>query len=114
MLADGSQHFFLIAMKHIISFLGAVVFSLGAGAQQTVSGNVTDEATGDILIGAIVVADSGKVVTVTDVDGNYKMTLTDGVHALQVKYTGYTHTPVEITVAGKPVTADLKCASNTL
>lgn len=107
------QHFFLITMKHIISFL----FLLIAGhayAQQTVSGKVTDESSGEPLIGAVVLADSGKVVATTDVDGNYRMMLKDGTHYLQVKYTGYTHTAVPVKVAGKPVIADLVCSSNML
>lgn len=83
-------------------------------AQQPVSGKVTDENSGDPLVGAIVIADSGKTVTTTDLDGNYRLMLTDGEHSLQVKYTGYTHTAVIINVSGKPMTVDLPCGSNTL
>lgn len=102
-------------MKHIITL--SIVFLLCAahlGAQQTVSGKVTDENTGEVLIGALVVADSSNNVSITDIDGNYHLKLSDGTHALQVRYTGYTHTPVIVTVSGKPLNVDLPAKSNTL
>lgn len=101
-------------MKHIAISVAFVLLATFSFAQQLVTGKVTDQSSGDPLIGAVVVADSGKVVSTTDVDGVYKMKLSDGAHSLQVRYTGYRHDPVTIRVAGKPVTADLQCASNTL
>lgn len=98
-------------MKQLLFFICSIL-TTGLFAQQPVTGKVTDENSGEPLIGAIVLADSGKVVATTDVDGNYRMMLKDGVHYLQVKYTGYTHVPVAVKVAGKPVSADLSCASN--
>jgi iron complex outermembrane recepter protein len=101
-------------MKHILFSFTLIFLSVLLPAQQLVSGKVTDESSGEPLIGAVVVADSGKVAATTDVDGIYRLMLADGPHSLQVRYTGYRHTPVTIRVAGKPVVADLACASNTL
>ncbi len=101
-------------MKHIAFSVAFALLTVVSFAQQVVSGKVTDENSGEPLIGAVVVADSGKVVNVTDIDGNYKLTLSDGSHSLQVRYTGYRHEAMTIRVAGRPVTADLQCKSNTL
>lgn len=100
--------------KHIIQFALFFLFAFALNAQQVVSGKVTDENSGEPLIGALVVADSSNNVSVTDIDGNYKLKLPDGTHAIQVRYTGYTHATVTVTVAGKPLNVDLPAKSNTL
>jgi outer membrane cobalamin receptor len=100
--------------KRYLFFFLFILFAFSLDAQQLISGRVIDENTGEPLIGALVVADSSNNVSVTDVDGNYSLKLNDGTHALQVKYTGYTHNAVNITVAGKPMNVDLPAKSNTL
>lgn len=100
-------------MKQYIT-LFVFLLSLTGFAQHAVTGKVTDDNNGEPLIGAVVVADSGKTVTTTDLDGNYKLMLKDGVHSLQVKILGYTHNPVLVTVAGKAVVLDLKATNATL
>jgi len=100
-------------MKRYIT-LFVLLVSLTGFAQHAVTGKVTDDNNGEPLIGAVVVADSGKTVTTTDLDGNYKLMLKDGVHSLQVKILGYTHNPVLVTVAGKAVVLDLKATNATL
>lgn len=102
-------------MKHTILLTIAFLFcALGLSAQHAVTGKVTDENTGEPLIGALVVADSSKNMAVTDIDGNYRLSLSDGTHALQVRYTGYTHEAVTVTVSGKALNIDLPAKSNTL
>lgn len=66
-----------------------------AAAQQTISGNLTDEQSGDPLIGASVLIKGTTSGTVTDLDGNYSLQANDG-DVLVVSYTGYTSQ--EITV----------------
>lgn len=114
MLTGNRQHFFLSSMKNIITTTLLFFSLLTASAQQLVSGKVTDENTGEALIGAIVIADSSKNVSVTDIDGNYHLMLSDGTHSLQVRYTGYAHTPVVITVSGKALNVDLPVKSEML
>lgn len=60
-----------------------------ASAQQTVTGNLTDQQTGDPLIGASVLIKGTTNGTVTDFDGNYSINVNDG-DVLIVSYTGYT------------------------
>ncbi len=108
------QHFFLIPMKKIVFTLAFVFSFVFSYAQHVVSGAVKDENSGEPLIGAIVVADSGKTVSTVDVDGNYKMTLPNGKHSLQVRFTGYSQVPTVIVVAGKPLNVDLNCSSSLL
>ena len=55
----------------------------------TLKGNVTDAATGDVLIGATIKADR-KTSTMTDIDGNYQLKLNAGKHTIEVNYVGYT------------------------
>lgn len=101
-------------MKKYIAALVLGLSSTFGFAQNVVSGTVKDENNGEPLIGAVVVADSGKTVATVDVEGTYRMSLPNGTHSLQVKFTGYTHVPVVIKVAGKPVNVDLSCSSATL
>lgn len=95
----------------IVGFMFTAVFSI---AQVSVSGKVTDANSGEPLIGAVVVADSGKIGATVDFNGNYKLMLSEGSHTLQVRYTGYRHDPVVINVSSRAVVADLQCVSNTL
>ena len=73
----------------------ALLLSGGLSAQRTLSGSVSD---GDMpLIGATVMADGTTVGTVTDYDGNWELTVPDGVSQLLVSYTGYSGLEVPVT-----------------
>ena len=78
-------------MKHkIFSFcLGTMLmFSVSALAQnQTVSGTVVDEL-GEPVIGATVTVEGTKTATVTDLDGNYKISAPAGAKVV-ISYIGY-------------------------
>ena len=77
--------------KFIISLCLSLVmslFSLSALAQnQTVSGTVLDEA-GEPVIGATVTVAGTKTATITDFDGNYKITIPKG-GKVTISYIGY-------------------------
>jgi iron complex outermembrane receptor protein len=75
--------------------LALFVFASGYG-QRTITGTITDAETGETLIGANVLAVGFDVGTITDIDGNYTLTLPDGATALQFSYTGYTSQTVAI------------------
>ena len=62
---------------------------------RTVSGNVTDEQ-GEPLIGVTVMAVGSQQGAVTDFDGNYTITVGDGVRQLQFSYVGYEKQTVDI------------------
>lgn len=57
-------------------------------AQRTVSGTVTDNS-GIPLIGANVTAKGTTTGTITDIDGNYSLSVPDGTTTLVFSYTGY-------------------------
>ena len=65
-----------------------LTFSASALAQnQTVSGTVLDEA-GEPVIGATVTVAGTKTATITDFDGNYKITIPKG-GKVTISYIGY-------------------------
>lgn len=71
--------------------LALLVASQAAFAQQTVSGSITDAETGEPLIGASVIAVGTGTGTVADIDGNYSLSVPEGVTQLEFSYTGYTN-----------------------
>lgn len=83
-----------ILLLSLVSLLSAV----GAYAQVTITGNVTDE-TGEPVIGAYITLESDKSVgTITDFDGNYEISVPAN-SKLIFTYTGYEDQTVS--VAGK-------------
>lgn len=68
----------------LIMAMGSVAF-----AQRTVSGTVTDQATGDPLIGASILVVGTSTGTVTDFDGTYSLNVPEGSTVLEFSYTGY-------------------------
>ncbi len=60
-----------------------------AWGQRTVTGTVTDQGSGEALIGASVLVKGTSIGTVTDFDGTYELTLTDDANILVFSYTGY-------------------------
>jgi outer membrane cobalamin receptor len=58
-------------------------------AQVSVKGKIKDKLTGDGLIGVAVIADS-KTGGVSDLNGNYSLTLPEGKHSLEFRLLGYT------------------------
>jgi TonB-linked SusC/RagA family outer membrane protein len=69
-----------------------------AWAQRTVSGKVTAE-DGEPLIGVNVLAKGTQTGTASDLEGNYSITLPEGVTILQFSYTGYRTTELEVGAA---------------
>ncbi|WP_116127491.1 DUF4139 domain-containing protein [Lewinella sp. IMCC34183] len=61
-----------------------------------VTGRVTDDS-GTALIGATVAVVGSSSGTVTDLDGNYTLKLSEGARQLRVSYAGYTERTVDIT-----------------
>ena len=71
---------------------------MGFAQERTISGTVTDASTGETLIGVNVthVTDASKGA-VTNIDGEYQLTVPEGITALNFSYVGYTTKQVEIT-----------------
>ncbi len=72
------------------TFFLSVVLALSAGlAAQTITGTITDQEDGTPLIGATVLQQGTSSGTVTDLDGNFALTLTQTPATLLVTYVGY-------------------------
>jgi hypothetical protein len=54
-----------------------------------ITGKVTDQKTGETLIGVTVIVQGTSIGTVTDVDGRYTLYLVPGTYTLEFKYMGY-------------------------
>ena len=67
-----------------------------AAVFRTVSGKVTDQENGQVLPGVSIVARGTTQGTVTDVDGNYKISIGDDVQSLVFSYIGYLTKTVEL------------------
>ncbi len=59
------------------------------GAQNTISGTITDALTGDPLIGATIEVDDGGLGSVTDLDGKYVINASPTATTLKISYIGY-------------------------
>jgi iron complex outermembrane receptor protein len=89
-------------------FILLIIFStLGLSAQTILNGKVTDDNTGESLIGATIVYGKG-MGTATDIDGNYSLELQEGERSIQVSYVGYKLISQSLTIKGKSQIADFK------
>lgn len=101
-------------MKKLFLLLAAVItFTLSAMAQnQSISGEVVDADSGEPITGATVMGVGTSVGTVTDIDGNFSLSLPATVKKLSVSYVGMETREVAIT-PGTPMTIALQ-NTNTL
>ena len=67
----------------------ALLFGYQSGKAQTVSGTVTDKATGETLIGATVLDEISGKGTVTNAHGRYSFTIHQDSVKLRISYVGY-------------------------
>jgi TonB-linked SusC/RagA family outer membrane protein len=90
----------MIKNRYILQTIFFLSLLLGASqqlqAQFQVSGTVTDAATNEALIGASVSVKGTTQGTVTDIDGNFSLSVKSGSETLLLSYTGYK--PLEVTI----------------
>lgn len=72
----------------VFSLCAVLSFQSSLGQQAEVTGVVTDERTGETLVGVTVVSGPG-VGSATDIDGKYTLSLPAGKHTLKYSYIGY-------------------------
>lgn len=98
-----------IKINLVITFL--FILAVSALRSQTtepryeVSGKITDDATGEAIVGANVTYAKGKG-TQTDTSGNFTLLLPDGKYDLTISYIGYTAILKKVTVEGQNKTVD--------
>ncbi len=85
-------------MKHILTTVLLLLVGLSIHAQRAITGTVVDEE-GIPLIGATVLEAGTTSGTVTDLDGNFSLTVQEGSQALEISYTGFNAQRVAITTA---------------
>ncbi|MFZ5940037.1 MAG: TonB-dependent receptor domain-containing protein [Bacteroidota bacterium] len=99
--------------QHLLIFLFSILtFSLSAQGG-SVSGNVSDEATGETLIGATVMIQGTTQGTITDFDGNYLLKgIAPGDYNLIISYISYEKQLIRISVRpGENTSLDVKLKS---
>ncbi len=82
--------------------------------EKTITGQVTDLSTGETLPGVNIVVKGTTIGTVTDVDGNYRLTAPDDAETLVFSSVGYTSEEVEIgnqTVVNLEMAPDIQSLS---
>lgn len=81
-------------------FLLFVLFTGGLFAQTAISGIITDQESGDPLIGASVLVTGTSTGTITDLDGNFSLNVPANAESLTISYTGYSEQKIMLE-AGK-------------
>jgi TonB-dependent receptor len=76
-------------MRIISMFFVLLILSVQALAGGKISGKVTDEKTGDPIIGATVMVQGTGLGTATDVDGRFILDVANGDYVVEIKYIGY-------------------------
>ena len=74
--------------------------SLGADGLAEITGTITDQNSGETIIGATVQVENNTTATVTDVDGNYALKLRPGSYTLIVSYVGFGANRRDVNVNG--------------
>ncbi|RYE21979.1 MAG: TonB-dependent receptor [Sphingobacteriales bacterium] len=80
----------ILTMSFMLLLISLKAFSIG-----NISGKITDEKTGDPIIGATVVVKGTSKGGATDVDGNFMIQVDAGTYIVQVNYIGYQTKEVE-------------------
>ncbi|KQL37290.1 S8 family peptidase [Psychrobacillus sp. FJAT-21963] len=84
-------------------------FTLDEVAQNTVSGTITDQSTGEGVAGAtiLLVEDANITPVETDASGNYSLTAYEGDYTLKVVARGYHSQEVSITIGDEAITQNI-------
>ncbi|MDO8544755.1 MAG: TonB-dependent receptor [Opitutaceae bacterium] len=78
----------------------------------SVSGLISNQATGDLLPGALVVVEGTSISTTTERGGGYTLSLPEGTHTLIVSYSGLDAARIPVTVtAGQAAVRDVQLTS---
>lgn len=97
--------------KTLLLWLLGLLFTVQVYAQnRSLSGTVTDAATGEALIGVNVTGKGTTIGTVTDIDGKYTLELPKDVNTLVFSYVGYTNVekPILSLVINATMASDAK------
>jgi iron complex outermembrane recepter protein len=85
----------------LLTFLSLTIFSQGG-----IKGTIKDQA-GNPLVGVSVTVNPGSLGTVSDVDGNYEVTLAPGRYTIIYNYVGYKETVSTVDISNQMVMSDV-------
>lgn len=92
-------------MRFISIFLVMFLASVQVFADGKIAGKVSDEKTGEPIIGAVVMVKGTAAGAATDIDGQYTLSIPAGTYVVELKYIGYqTKNIEEVTVKDGQVT----------
>jgi iron complex outermembrane receptor protein len=94
-------------LSTFFALLLCLIMSSAVSAQITLRGTISDGVTNEGLIGASVLAKGTTTGTVTDLDGNWELTVSGLPIILQFSYIGYAPTEVEVTSADQDLNIQL-------
>ncbi|MAV51251.1 MAG: TonB-dependent receptor, partial [Crocinitomicaceae bacterium] len=98
----------------MVAFCVAPCFLWSQSPQQfTLSGYITDAATGETLIGATVWSEAATVGVVSNLYGFYTLTLPADVYTVQVTFIGYERQRLEVDLSGENVKFNLAMVPGT-
>ncbi len=93
----------------ILNFILLLIFLPLGFSQATITGTVTDKATGELLIGASVIVDGATDGTVTDFDGAFELETRSSLPLIViVSYVGYAAKQVEVSSANTNLRVELE------
>lgn len=95
-------------MKYTFILLFSLIVTTTFSQNATVKGKITDKITKEALIGANITYAEGKG-TITDLDGNYTLSIPAGTYTISYRYVGYEEVKKEITLtAGQTVEINIE------
>ena len=95
----------ILTMSFLLLLISLKAFSIG-----TIAGKITDEKTGDPVIGATIVVKGTPKGAATDVDGNFQIQVDAGTYTIQVNYIGYQTKEIEEVKVANNATASINVA----
>jgi TonB-dependent receptor len=104
-------------MKNFLTLIILAIATISYAQNGTIRGTVIEDASGEPVIGANVVIKGTSVGTITDLDGQFSLSLAAGTHAIQVSYITYQTLTIEnVQVKDKEVTVlgELRLKSDNL
>lgn len=102
--------------KALLSLVLVILLSGFAFSQGSIAGKITDERTGEAIIGGSVLVMGTSIGTSTDIEGNFLISsIAAGTYNLQISYVGYQNSTIPDVVVenGKRITIDAKISDAT-
>ena len=94
-------------MRLILIIIAIISNSIMFAQTYTISGYITDEASGETIVGANIVLDSLNLGAASNSFGFYSLTIPEGVHKITYSYIGYSAQDIIVTL-NKNVKQDIE------